>query len=149
MAKVSQTPGKTRSLNFFLVNEKYYYVDLPGYGFAKVPKAVRESWGRLMEEYLVKNEDLVGLIFLLDCRREPNKEDLQLFDWLQARELPAVVVITKADKLNRDKVNRKVREIENRFGVSAIPFSSVSGVGKRELAAAIRDLVENKPDTER
>ncbi|MEA3296709.1 MAG: ribosome biogenesis GTP-binding protein YihA/YsxC [candidate division Zixibacteria bacterium] len=144
LAKVSGTPGKTRSLNFFLVNDKFYFVDLPGYGYAKVSKAMRAGWGKLIEDYLLKSDDLIGMIFLLDCRREPTTQDFQLLAWLSERKLPVIVVITKADKLNRDKVQRKVREAESLFGVSAVAFSSLSGLGKRELVTAIHDLVTNK-----
>jgi GTP-binding protein len=144
LAKVSSTPGKTQSLNFFLVDERFYYVDLPGYGFARVPRAVREAWARLMEEYLVTSENLAGMVFLLDCRREPTPEDRQLIEWLRARELPTVVVITKVDKVSRDKAKRKAIAVEKQLGVSTVPFSSVTGEGKKELQAAIHHLVAQR-----
>ena len=147
MAKVSSAPGKTRSLNFFLVNESFYFVDLPGYGYAKVPEAVRVQWGKLMEEYLSSCPDLAGLFLLLDCRRDPNDDDLQLLEWLTHRQLPTLLVLTKTDKLTRDKTNRKVRQVQNKLGVEAIPFSSVSGIGKKELVSALFDLLEkNSPE---
>ena len=145
LAKVSATPGKTQSLNFFLVNDGFYFVDLPGYGYAKVPKQVKAGWGKLIEDYLLGGDALAGLILLLDCRREPTREDYQLMSWLQKRELPVIVVVTKADKLNRDKVQRKVAQVEVQFGVTAVAFSSLSGQGKRELLAAIHDLLSGKP----
>ena len=141
MAKVSGTPGKTRSLNFFLVNEYYYLVDLPGYGYAKVSKVMRKDWGKLIENYLGKSEELAGLVLLLDCRRDPAEQDIQLLGWLRERNIPAVIAVTKTDKLTRDKTNRKVAEIEKKLGVSAIPFSSVNGTGKKELAGAIHLLI--------
>ncbi len=141
MAKVSNTPGKTRSLNFFLVNENYYLVDLPGYGYAKVSKEMRKDWGKLIEDFLINSNELVGLVLLLDCRRDPSEQDIQLLGWLRDRNIPALVIITKTDKLTRDKTNRKVAEIEKKLGVSAIPFSSVTGTGKRELLGAIHSLI--------
>lgn len=141
LAKVSGTPGKTRSLNFFLVNEKFYLVDLPGYGFAKVSKTLREQWGKLIEEYLTTGEHLVGLVLLLDVRRDVTDEDFMLLDWLAARHLPALAVITKTDKVSRDQANRKVRQIEQALNIPAIPFSSISGIGKDELIGSVNSLI--------
>lgn len=141
LAKVSATPGKTRSLNFFLVDEKYYFVDLPGYGYAKVSKSVKAQWGKLIEDYLTGCEQLVGLILLLDCRREVTKEDEELIRWLSDRELPVLVALTKSDKLNRDKLNRKIRETESHLGTSAVACSAVTGQGKNELIGAVRELM--------
>ena len=146
LAKVSSTPGKTRSLNFFLVNDRFYLVDLPGYGYAKVSKQMRSDWARLIESYLQTAEPLIGLILLLDCRRDPTPEDAMLIEWLTARQLPVMGVITKADKLNRDKVNRKTRQVERELGIPAIPFSIKTGVGKHELVGAVLDLVEEHRD---
>jgi len=142
VAKVSATPGKTRALNFFLINESFYFVDLPGYGFAKVPRKVREEWGRLMEQYLNEGPSLIGLIFLLDCRRDPNEDDLQLLGWLSHRKLPTMVVVTKMDKLSRNKANQRLKQVEKELGLPAIGFSSTTGIGKKELMGAIFDLIE-------
>lgn len=141
LAKVSSTPGKTRSLNFFLVNETFYLVDLPGYGYAKVSKSVKAGWGKLIEDYLTRTRELAGLILLLDCRRNPTPEDLQLLGWLGEREIPALLVITKSDKLNRDQLNRKIAKIETELQLHAIASSVISGVGKIEIIRAIGELV--------
>lgn len=141
LAKVSSTPGKTRSLNFFLIDEKYYLVDLPGYGYAKVSRSLKDEWGRLIEKYLNQEKRLAGLIFLLDCRRDPGEEDLQLLEWLAGRGLPVMVAVTKSDKLGRDALNRKIRQIEEELGLPSIPFSAVTGQGKEQLAGALRQLV--------
>lgn len=143
-AKVSQTPGKTRSLNFFLINDKFYFVDLPGYGYAKVSKVERESWGQLIEDYLVATQNLTGLMLLLDCRRDPNVEDEELIKWLSNKELPCMAIITKTDKITRDKTNRKMKQIENAYGLKSIPFSTVNGTGKEEVLKAIFALLEEK-----
>lgn len=145
MAKVSSTPGKTRSLNFFLVNERFYLVDLPGYGYAKVAKSVKETWGKLVGDYLETCSDLIGLILLLDCRREPNAEDERLMTWLADKSLPAMAVITKVDKLSGDKASQKVRQIEEKYNVPTTPFSSLKGIGRKSLVRSILDLVEQNP----
>ncbi len=141
LAKVSRTPGRTRSLNFFKIDNKYYVVDLPGYGYAKVSKSMRNEWGQLVDDYLSKGTDLIGLVLLLDCRRDVTDGDWRLIEWLTERKIPVLVAITKADKLTRDKLNRRVKTIESELGVSAIPFSVVSGIGKSELWRALNDLV--------
>jgi GTP-binding protein len=141
LAKVSSTPGKTRSLNFFLVDEKFYFVDLPGYGFARVPVAVKEEWTRLIEAYLTTGKHLVGLLLLLDCRRDLTNDDLKMIQWLAERELPVLIALTKVDKLTRDKTNRKVKLLERELGAGVIPTSVVSGEGKNELVQAVRELM--------
>jgi GTP-binding protein len=141
MAKVSSTPGKTRSLNFFLVNEKFYLVDLPGYGYAQVSKSIKATWGELIEQFLLKGKNLAGLALLIDSRRDATPEDLQMLDWLSQRTIPCLGVVTKADKVNRDQLARKVKQIETELGVSAMPFSALTKAGRNELAAAILTLV--------
>ncbi len=141
LAKVSGTPGRTRSLNYFKVDNRFYIVDLPGYGYAKVSKTMRAEWGKLIEEYLTGGDNLIGLILLLDCRRDPTPEDWELISWLSERQLPVMVTLTKSDKLNRDKLNRKVKQIEADLGVPVLPFSTVTGIGRRSLLTSIRDLV--------
>lgn len=142
LAKVSSTPGKTRSLNFFSVYERFYFVDLPGYGYAKVSKAERETWGNLIETYLTESENLVGLVLLLDSRRELTEEDLTLADWLQKRKLPIVIALTKCDKISKNELANKVRTTKKQFDVEVIPFSIVGGIGKNELWSAISELIE-------
>lgn len=143
LAKVSATPGKTRSLNFFLVNENFYLVDLPGYGYAKVAKSIKAGWGKMIEDYLTESPNLAGLILLIDCRRDPTPEDVQLLGWLAQREIPALLVVTKADKLNRDQLNRKIAQLENELQLSAIASSVKSGIGKNEILRAVNELVED------
>lgn len=141
LAKVSSTPGKTRALNFFLIDEKYYLVDLPGYGYAKVSKSIKDEWGKLIEKYLNEETRIAGMVFLLDCRREPAEEDIQLLSWLADRGLPVMLVITKADKLGRDKLSQKMRQVDAELGLPSIAFSAVTGLGKEQLTGAIRQLV--------
>jgi len=133
LAKTSKTPGRTRLVNFFLINDKYYFVDLPGYGYARAAESERRKWGKLVNDYLEKTEMLRGLCFLLDCRREPNEDDLMMIEWMESRKINFVVVLTKADKLGRNNLMKKIKETEKIFKITPIPFSSLSGIGKKEL----------------
>jgi GTP-binding protein len=142
LAKVSSTPGRTRSLNFFLIDNRFYLVDLPGYGYAKVSKSLSADWGQLVEEYLTGGEHLIGLVLLLDCRREPTAEDRELVEWLAQRQLSVLLAVTKADKVNRDEMNKKIHQVETELGAPAMGFSAVTGVGKDALWRAIHELVK-------
>jgi GTP-binding protein len=146
VAKVSGTPGKTQALNFFLTDNRFYLVDLPGYGFAKVPLEVKKSWGSLVEGYLTESRNLRGLVFLIDCRREFQKDDMTLLEWVLNRELPFLVVMTKADKLSRNQLVQTVRKMKTLiFGddemAQLIPFSAKSNLGKKEVLQWIRKVV--------
>lgn len=141
LARTSKTPGKTRLLNFFLVDERYYFVDLPGYGYAKASMKVKEQWGKLVNSFLMNCPNLKGLCFLLDCRRDPGEDDLMMIDWMESRSIKYVIVLTKADKLSRNNLMKKCRETENIFRVKPIPFSGKSGIGKRELLKWIEDVI--------
>lgn len=146
IAKVSSTPGKTQALNFFLADDKFHLVDLPGYGFAKVPPDVKRQWGVLVEGYLTENPDLCGLVLLLDCRRTIQSDDMTLLEWVVYRELPFVIALTKADKLSRHQLNQAVYKMRKLiFGDietgDLIPFSASSGMGKKEIIGWIRTAV--------
>lgn len=146
IAKVSSTPGKTQALNFFLADGKFHLVDLPGYGYAKVPKEVKKSWGVLVEGYLTENPNLEGLVFLVDCRRELQPDDMTLLEWVVSREIPFLIVMTKADKLSRSQLNQAVRKMRRLiFGDenqgNLIPFSAKTNLGKKEVLQWIRKSV--------
>ena len=137
LALVSSTPGKTRTLNFYRVNQKYYFVDLPGYGYAKVSKSLHREWKRLIEEYLSGSQHLKGVVVITDLRHPISSLDLELIEWLAHETIPTVVVGTKADKLSGNRL--AVRKRENllevqKYNISEIiPFSAVNGRGKAEL----------------
>jgi GTP-binding protein len=144
LARVSQTPGKTREINFFRVNDAFVLVDLPGYGYARVSKSVRDAWRPLIEGYLRGSEQLRGVVQLLDARRDPATDDLLLFDFLADLGVPVIVVVTKVDKLRRQDVPERVRRLARALSLDEeqmVPFSSVTGEGRDELAAAIVALV--------
>lgn len=144
IAHVSGTPGKTRMLNFYRVNERFFLVDLPGFGFARVPKAVQRSWRALIEGYLARKSDLRGVVHLVDCRRPPTDTDLQMLDYLSELGLPTLVVLTKIDKLTRTERVRSVAAATETLGVDPdqiVPFSSKTGEGREELLDALDSLL--------
>lgn len=150
LAKISSTPGKTRQINFFLINENLYFVDLPGYGYAKVSKSMKESWGRLVEEYLKKSENLKGVILLIDARHQPFEADLQLLEWLDFYQKEKLVVLTKTDKLSRSVLllnSKNTSKILNLNLDSLVLFSAKTGEGKERILNWISGLLERDVDT--
>lgn len=138
LARTSNTPGRTQSINYFLVNESFYFVDLPGYGYARVSKAMRADWGEMAENYLSKRSQLVLSIHLIDARHEPTALDRQLHEWLFFHGKNHLVVATKADKLSNNQLQKTIRAIEKTLPESEIiAYSSVDGRGKDALWAKI------------
>jgi GTP-binding protein len=145
-ARVSQTPGKTREINFFRVNDAFYFVDLPGYGYARVSKALREKWRGVIEEYLRTSPTLRGIVQLIDARHPPTPDDLRMLDFLAEIERPALLVLTKIDKLRPRERAERLAEASRLLQVDPeqiIPFSAVTGEGRDELASAIVALVQD------
>jgi len=142
LARTSNTPGRTQSINFFLINERFYFVDLPGYGFAKVSKSMREDWGKMAEDYLSEREQLALSIQLVDSRHKPSALDLQLHEWLVFNQSKHVVVATKADKLSANELKKQLRLIEEQMpGSKILPYSSQSGKGRDSVWAEIVNAV--------
>ena len=144
-ARVSRTPGRTREINFFRVNSHFVLADLPGYGYARISKEKKADWKPLIEGYLRRTPTLAGVVQLLDIRRDPNEDDLQMLNYLAELELPAVVVLTKIDKLSRQQGETRAGEIMKSLSLSreqTIPFSAATGAGRDELAEAIASLVD-------
>jgi GTP-binding protein len=144
LARVSNTPGRTRQINFFRVNDDFVLVDLPGYGYAKISKEARAAWKPLIESYLKGSAQLRGIVQLLDARHDPTRDDLQMLEFLADTGIPTVVVATKTDKLPRSQVAERVRQIAQLAGVDGeqvIAFSAVTGAGRAELAEAILELL--------
>ena len=153
LARTSSTPGRTQALNFFLINQRFHFVDLPGYGYARVPKEIRRSWGAIVTSYLAKRESLVLSIQIVDSRHEPTTLDLQLREWLQANEKPFLTVATKSDKLSQNELQKslaRARKVlgagnESEKGVEhrgeVIAYSAVTGRGRDQLWRAIEEAV--------
>ena len=146
LARPSTAPGKTRELNYFLINKELYFVDLPGYGYAKVPEQIRSSWGKLIEQYLKTRRQLALVVQLIDSRHEPTALDMMMVGWLEYYEIPFVVALTKADKLPRSKMPNYLRAARQAFArfsfcKDVIPFSAISGEGKPEVLQIISQHV--------
>ena len=143
-ARVSGTPGRTREINFFKVNDQFVLADLPGYGYARIAKERKAEWRPLIEGYLSHSPKLRGVVQLLDVRHDPTEDDRQMLDFLAELEMPTVVVLTKIDKLKPGAAQARVKEIGDSLRLDAdqmIPFSAVTGAGRDELAEALVSLV--------
>lgn len=143
-ARVSRTPGRTREINFFRVNDSFILSDLPGYGYAKISKEKKADWKPLIEGYLKQTPTLVGVVQLLDIRREPSDDDISMLDFLAEIGVPTVIVLTKVDKLSKAAGPVRADEIMSALGLSreqTIPFSATTGEGRDELAEALMSLV--------
>ena len=143
-ARVSRTPGRTREINFFRVNDAFILVDLPGYGYAKVAKERRAEWRPLIEGYLKHSPALKGLVLLLDARRDPSDDDRAMLEFLADRETPVLVAITKMDKFGGDAGRARVQAIAAALDLDAgqvVPVSAQTGLGRDDLAAALVTLL--------
>jgi len=145
MVKTSSKPGCTQLINFFLVNGDLSFVDLPGYGYAKVSKKIRAQWQPMVELYLSKRETLLGLVLLIDIRRDPGKEEFELVKWLESHGMPYLIVLTKADKLSRPKQSKRVAAIFsqlNRDEQGVILFSTKTRQGRETVLDEINNLID-------
>lgn len=141
LAKTSSTPGKTRLINYFLINDSVYFVDLPGYGYARVSKKEQMSWGKMIEGYLTESENLKKVILLVDCRHKPTKDDVMMYSWIKHFGVEVVIVGTKSDKLSKnqlfksDKIIRETLQLQSDDEI--IYFSSLNKSGKDKLINTI------------
>ena len=145
LVKTSSKPGCTQLINFFLVNEDLSFVDLPGYGYAKVSKKIRAQWQPMVERYLSTRQNLLGLVLLIDIRRDPRQEEFDMVRWLETHELPFLVILTKADKLSRTNQSKRLNAIcsqLNRQKNGVILFSSKTRKGRELVLDEIQNLIE-------
>lgn len=145
LVRTSSTPGRTQLINFFVVNGAFRMVDLPGYGFARVPVRVKRQWGPMIRTYLEKRETLRAVVFILDIRRTPNEEDLQLLDWLEEFGVPTIPVITKTDKVKRRELDQGLKRIAEATGLPGDAFTLFSATtrrGREEIWERIEDAFE-------
>jgi GTP-binding protein len=150
-ARVSNTPGRTREINFFRVNDQFILVDLPGYGYAKVSKSKKAEWKPMIEGYLRGREKLRGIVQLLDVRHDPTDEDIQMLDFLSEVGVPTMIVMTKTDKLTNAQAATRIAAIVSSLGLDedqVIPFSAVTGLGRDDLAEAVMSLVSTPETTD-
>jgi GTP-binding protein len=150
-ARVSRTPGRTREINFFRINNTFVLVDLPGYGYARVSKEKKAQWRPLIESYLRRTTQLRGIVLLLDIRREPSDDDRAMLDFLAEMEVPTLVALTKMDKLTKAAALKQAADISRALALASeqvIPFSAQTGEGRIELLEAITELVEAVPEVD-
>ena len=142
LARISSSPGRTQAINFFLIDDRVYFVDLPGYGYAKVPKQVRDQWRPMVESYLNERPQLRLVLLLVDSRIPPTASDVLMKEWLDHYGIDHVVILTKADKLSRNKLNRAVQTAREALGSEElIPFSAVTGLGKNAVLNRIQTTI--------
>jgi len=141
LARVSGSPGKTRTINFYTVNDDAFrIVDLPGYGYAKVSKSVSASWGDMIEAYLKKRDTLVKVVLLADIRHAPSAQDIQMYDWLKSYGLDGIIAATKADKISRNALEKQIALIRKTLGAKdavIVPVSALKRTGVKELLSEI------------
>lgn len=146
LARVSGSPGKTRTINFYIINDAFRIVDLPGYGYAKVAKSVSEGWGEMMERYLESRPNLVKVVQLVDIRHVPSKQDVEMYRYLRHHGLDGLVVATKADKISRNQLPKQLKQIRQTLELSGedkiIPISSLKKTGYQELLDEMELLLE-------
>ncbi|HLR11581.1 MAG TPA: ribosome biogenesis GTP-binding protein YihA/YsxC [Sporosarcina sp.] len=136
LARTSSKPGKTQTLNFYKIEEQLFFVDVPGYGYAKVSKKEREAWGKMIEQYLTQREQLKAVLLIVDVRHSPTEDDCLMYDFLVHYNIPAIVIATKADKISKGKLAKHVKIVKEQLDMRSsdplIPFSSESGMGMEQ-----------------
>jgi len=154
-ARTSSEPGKTQTINFYNVNEQLYFVDLPGYGYAKVSQTSREKWGKMIEKYLHQSKQLKLVFLLVDIRHEPSANDIQMYEWICYQGFRPVIIATKSDKLSRNQIAKQTSVIRKTLGMKAadvlIPFSAINKSGREEIWALMEQVMgagESKSDSE-
>ncbi len=144
LARTSSEPGKTQTINFYNVNNEMYFVDLPGYGFAKVSKETQAKWGKMIENYLHKSEVLKAVFLLIDIRHEPSNNDCMMYDWIFDNGFEPIIIATKADKISKGQILKQINIIRKKLNCTdttrIIPFSALSGQGKEEIYSIIDSL---------
>lgn len=145
LARTSSQPGKTQTLNYYKINQDLYFVDLPGYGYAKVSKTKREQWGKFIESYLMNRETLRLVMQLVDLRHPPSKDDQAMYEWLRHNDVPVIVVATKADKIPKSRWPKHIKIVRETLGmdkgVQPLMFSSELGLGKDELWGILEQAI--------
>ena len=152
LARTSAQPGKTQTINFYNINDELYFVDLPGYGYAKVSQQEKEKWGKMIEKYLHRSKVLQAVFLLVDIRHEPSANDKQMYEWIMANGYHPIVIATKLDKINRSQVAKQVKIVKQGLGVDkdtiVIPFSAETKQGREEIYDLIDQLIQQEEVTE-
>ena len=148
LARVSQEPGKTQTINYYNINDEFYLVDLPGYGFAKVPEQVKAKWGRMIENYLNKSRMLRQVFLLIDIRHDPSANDKMMYDWIVSTGAQPIIIATKSDKLKNSQIESHLEAIRQTLGMPddacLIPYSAQTKAGREEIYAVMDSLLESE-----
>jgi GTP-binding protein len=151
-ARVSQEPGKTQTINYYNINNEFYLVDLPGYGFAKVPESVKKQWGKMIENYLNKSVMLRQVFLLIDIRHEPSANDKMMYDWIVANGANPIIIATKSDKIKNSQLEKHINMIKECLGMPedgmVLPFSAQSKAGREEIYEVMDRILEECNKTE-
>ena len=151
-ARISATPGKTQTINFYNINEELYLVDLPGYGYAKVSEQEKAKWGKLIERYLHGSAQLKAVFLLIDIRHDPSANDKMMYDWIVAQGYNPIIIATKLDKIKRSQVDKHLKAVRQGLnlvrGTKVLPFSSVTKQGKDEIWAFVETELLGKEEVE-
>ena len=146
LARTSSQPGKTQTINFYNVNKEIYFVDLPGYGYAKVSEEIKAKWGKMIERYLKKSKQLKAVFLLIDIRHEPSANDKQMYSWILANGFHPIIIATKADKISRNQLQKHVKMVKEGLkvekGTVVIPFSAQTKQGRDEIYEVIDSLMK-------
>ncbi|MDF2941187.1 MAG: engB [Herbinix sp.] len=152
LARTSGQPGKTQTINFYNINDELYYVDLPGYGYAKVAEKVKEKWGMMIERYLKSSTQLKIVFLLLDIRHDPSENDKSMYDWIVYQGFQPIIIATKLDKINRSQKEKQIKVIREGLnvipGTKILPFSALTKQGREEIWDCIESICELKPVSE-
>ena len=151
-ARTSAQPGKTQTINFYNINEELYFVDLPGYGYAKVSEEIKAKWGKMIERYLRKSEQLRAVLLLIDIRHEPSANDKQMYEWILSNGYHPIIIATKLDKINRSQIQKHIKMIKTKLevekGTIVIPFSAQTKQGREEIYELIDGFLANEVNEE-
>lgn len=152
LARTSAQPGKTQTINFYNINEAMYLVDLPGYGYAKVPQAEKEKWGKMIERYLHTSQQLRAVFLLIDIRHEPSANDRQMYEWISYQGYEPIIIATKLDKIKRSQLSKQLKLIRTglnvKGGTRILPFSALTKQGREEIWQLMDQLIADEPEEE-
>ena len=150
LARTSQNPGKTQTINFYNINKEFFLVDLPGYGYAKVSAEIREKWGKMIEKYLETSKQLKRVFLLIDIRHEPSGNDVMMYDWVLSKGFEPIIICTKADKISRGATQKNLKIIREKLkcrpGTVMIPFSATEKTGRDEILSLMEEILANKEE---
>lgn len=150
LARTSGKPGKTRTINFYIINDEFRFVDLPGYGYAQVSKTERKKWGEIIEKYLVTRDNLREVILIVDIRHEPTDQDVMMYNWIKSFGYTGIVIATKADKISKGNYQKHVKIVKNKLDIKdsnlIIPYSAEKKTNKEEVWAVFKQILDKNND---